>query len=199
MKTSVIYSLFLLSFNASAVGAQDAAPKVLRGSSKIVAFEDYVKNNAQLDETQCLGSNSICVESLQCCSGFVCSGRLCRPDCGASGNFCTSGSQCCSGRCAGLVCTRSYEDSVEDVTQKLIEESHKAQIVKVDNVQEENEELVETQCTGTGRVCADSSQCCSGLVCSGNLCRPDCGGGGSLCFSNSDCCSGQCSGWVCRR
>ena len=212
MKTSVIYSLLLLGSNASAISAQEAAKKVLRGSSKIVDFEDYVKDNAQLDETQCLGCNSICVESSQCCGGFVCSGRLCRPSCGGTGSFCLSGSECCSGRCAGLVCTRPSsqctvgdvaeelieESRVEDVSQELIEESHEAQKDEDSDMKEEIEDLLARRCKYNGEVCLDSSQCCNGLVCSGSRCRTSCGGGGNLCFNGADCCSGLCSGFRCR-
>ena len=47
MKTSIIYSVLLLGLNASVASAQDAAPRVLRGSPQVVAFKDYVKDNAQ--------------------------------------------------------------------------------------------------------------------------------------------------------
>ena len=104
MKTTTIYVLLLLGFNASTVSAQDAAPRVLRGSPQIVAFEDYVKDSAQ--ESQCFGTGRVCAASSQCCPGMICSANLCRPDCGPRGNFCTSGSQCCSGRCSGFLCTR---------------------------------------------------------------------------------------------
>ena len=97
--------------------------------------------------------------------------RVCRPGCGGRNSFCLSNSECCSGRCAGLLCSRPPSQcTVGDVAQELIEESHEVPEVEEYNVQEENEELVETQCQGGGTLCFKGADCCSGL-CSGFLCR----------------------------
>ena len=46
MKTSIIYTLFLVTNAYYAISAQNAAPYTLRGSStEIIALEDYVKVN----------------------------------------------------------------------------------------------------------------------------------------------------------
>ena len=159
MKTSLINSLFLLGFNASLVGAQNAAPKALRGSSPVIAFEDYVKVEAQelVEVSHHNPVNNYCVSY----------GRRCSRD-----------SECCAGYCrAGYSCDVRNEEEEEVQDIELIEE---------DNVQEENEELKDeapeyslelinvlkdeqvmiengSSCTRYGGQCSRDSECCSGM------------------------------------
>ena len=214
MKASIVYSLMLLGFNASSVSAQDAANRVLRGSSTIIAFEDYVKDTAQevtdktpavemvqeqsnedFDESQCSGPRQLCSGNSQCCNGLVCSARRSCIICRDQGSFCLSNSECCSGVCSGYSC--SSGQNVGDNAQELLEEVDEVEMEREDSMQDEKEEFVETMCTGPGRRCSDNSQCCDGLICGARHCVPACGPPRFFCIQGSDCCSGQCTNRRC--
>ena len=114
---TVIVSLLLLRFNASAISAQNAAPKVLRGSSQIISAEELIddarafkivkeanvqEENKEFVQTQCLGHARLCSDNSRCCNGLVCSRHLCVPACDGEGSFCIKDSDCCSGQCTDL-------------------------------------------------------------------------------------------------
>ena len=100
---TVIVSLLLLRFNASAISAQNAAPKVLRGSSQIISAEELIddaraykivkeanvqEENKEFVQTQCLGHARLCSDNSLCCNGLVCSRHLCVSACDGEGSFC---------------------------------------------------------------------------------------------------------------
>jgi hypothetical protein len=192
MKTSIIYSLFLLGSNSSLVGAQNAAPKVLRGSSPVFKAQELI------EEGNCTFYGYKCSSDLQCCSGR-CRGRCTSP-------YKEEGIHDAKMIAEGNVQEETNEFKEKEVLRgsspvvvfEYFAKEEAQEKIEDDNKVEESDELIEEQCFGTGQICHDNSQCCSGLVCSGSTCRPDCPGRGALCFSDSQCCSRNCAGFLCR-
>jgi hypothetical protein len=99
--------------------------------------------------SMCLPNNSVCISSLQCCSG-TCDGQegmpfTCRPprQCSAQSGPCTAAADCCS----GLTCSFASGSSIGT--------------------------CVNATCGGGGQPCSATNACCNGFVCrdsSGALC-----------------------------
>ena len=111
MNTStIIASLLLLGFNASLISSQNAAPKVLRGSSQI-AYGVHVEENALVttEDGNCTLDDGNCYDDSDCCSNYCagpfgyCEERPCREanqSCGPNEEF-----KCCLGLyCDGTSC-----------------------------------------------------------------------------------------------
>ena len=113
--STILLSTCLLGFNASAVSAQNATTRVLRGSSLDQGERE------ELVEEQCGGLYSPCSDTSQCCTGFACMlgdraegyrgpnyhyclyieeserEELMEEQCGDFLSACSDTSQCCSG------------------------------------------------------------------------------------------------------
>lgn len=164
------------------------------------------------------------------CSGGVCQGNVCR----LLGQSCSGGYPCCSGLvCSGGICQSSSPIGGGNPCQG-----------KADNTQVGgsnpcynpyrccNEQCINTgnqPCSGTvgpnchteNQYCSDVNPCCSGLICSGNICISqtqsgscvypltncngqckntlndplNCGGCGNVCPGNGMCSGGQCTNY----
>ena len=168
MKTFIIYTLFLVSIiNASAVSAQNAAPKaLLRGSStEIIALEDYVKDNAahglKRDELikennllQCNQDGEDCKYNSDCCAGLECYSLE-----GPFGPYFTCNYPLHRGSSTEIIAFKDYvkDNAAQELNEENVE-SNGDELIKEDNM---------LQCKEDGYQCnPHAPECCGGLQCS---------------------------------